>query len=346
MKITKREKVIRASVLAIGILFFVIPSFQVFSAQKEAVKQKKQFPQCGSVNKIEQQFERLFPADGYVERVAEGFVLAQSCQWDNKDSVLISDTGSNIIYSWNERKGLTQFQRLRVYSTNLTGLYGPAGIAVEPSGRIVICHHGDRRILKMETSKRFVSIAEYFNWFRFNGPYGIAIKSNGDIYFTDPPFNAIEPTVASPGKELLYNGIYRITKNGYIDLLSSKLNSPMGLAFSPDEKFLYVLNQDESSPSLMRIAVKKDGSLEKPELFFDLTGIISQKKGQLGGIAVDKNGNIYAATPQGILVISEHSKHLGTILTDQPATSCAFGDKGKFLYITTRNSLCRVKTAR
>ena len=232
---------------------------------------------------------------------------------------------------------------MRVYSTGLKQLYGPAGLIVDQSGKLVVCHHGDRRILRKESSSSFVSIAEYFNWCRFNGPYGIVRKSNGDIYFTDPPFDSIKQCDTVPSKELIFNGVYRITKNGFVDLLTSKLNSPMGLAFSTDENYLYVLNQGEVKYEIVRFPIKKDGTLEKPEMFYDLTSILKDKKGQLGGVAVDKQGNLYVAAPPGILVISKEGKHIGSILTDAQATSCAIGDNGKTLFIITCNSLYRVK---
>ncbi|MGB9602006.1 MAG: SMP-30/gluconolactonase/LRE family protein [Verrucomicrobiia bacterium] len=344
----KRQNISGAMVFIVAILvslsFINLYGAEKKSLEKKTVKQPKLFSQFGRVEKNDPKFEKLFSSDSIVEKVAEGFVCAQSCLFA-KNIVLISDTGSNIIYSWDENNGLKIFQRLRVYSTNLTALYGPAGIAKDQSAKILICHHGDRRILKLENSNRLVSIADYFNWLRFNGPYGIAVKSNGDVYFTDPPFDAIEPGVNSPNKEMTYNGIYRITKNGYVDLLSTKLDCPMGLAFSPKEDYLYVVNQTESAPAVMRIALKKDGTLEKPELFYNLSSVLSQKKGEIGGIAIDASGNIYVATPGGILAIDQQGKQLGSILTDQPATSCGFGNNGKYLYITTRNSLCRVRTA-
>lgn len=335
--LTKINRVI----LVMGV-FALVSTFYTIGATKKQTQEPQIFPQYGKIEKIDDKFGEIFKPAAVVEKVSEGFISAQACLW-TKDSVLVSDTGSNIIYSWNEKKGLNTFQRLRVYSTGLKQLYGPAGLTIDQSGKLVVCHHGDRRILRKESQNHFVSIAEYFNWCRFNGPYGIVRKSNGDIYFTDPPFDSIEHCDTVPSKELIFNGIYRITKNGFIDLLSSKLNSPMGLAFSPDEKFLYVLNQSEGKYEVERFPVKKDDTLEKPEMFFDLTGVIKEKKGQLGGVAVDKQGNLYAATPIGIVVVSKEGKHIGSILTDTPATSCAIGDNGKTIFITTRNTLCRVR---
>ncbi|MGC8742827.1 MAG: SMP-30/gluconolactonase/LRE family protein [Verrucomicrobiia bacterium] len=343
---SKRANVLTAIFLTAGILIsgpVISGGAEKKSAENKTAKQPMLFPRFGKVEKNSQPFDKIISADAVVEKVAEGFVSARCCAYAN-DSVLISDIGSNIIYSWNEKNGLKIYQRLRVYSTNLAGLYGPAGIAKDRAGKILVCHHGDRRIVRIENQHRLLSMADYFNWMRFNGPYGIAVKSNGDIYFSDPPFDAIEKGIATPQKEMTFNGIYRITKSGYVDLLSTKLECPLGIAFSPDENFLYVVNQTDAGAVVMRIPVKKDGTLEKPQPFHDLSYLFTQKKEQTGGITVDKNGNLYIATPSGILVVDGQGKQLGSILTEQPATSCAFAENGKYLYITTKNALCRVKT--
>lgn len=316
-------------------LFSPVTGFSEKSKKKEATI----YPVAGKVERASFLLDKLFSTNAVVEKVAEGFTYASSCV-DFMGNILVGDISTNLIFRWNEQKGLGIFQPLKVYSTNLSGLCGVSSMSLDTAGNLIIAHHGDRRIIRRLRDGHLVSLADYFNWMRFNGPAGIAVKSNGDLYFADPPYNVFDASIKPPQKEMMFNGIYRVTKNGFVDLLSSKVICPAAIAFTPDETGLYVLNCEPADPVVLRYSVKKDGTLENPEVFLTLTNVA--EKIQPSGLTVDKKGNLFISSNIGVLIFSPTTRFLGAIRTDSPATSCAFDSAGKYLYITTRYNLCRI----
>ena len=183
----------------------------------------------------------------------------------------------------------------------------------------------------------------WYKWRRFNSPNDLVYRSTGDLYFTDPPYG-LEKNSADPAKELAFNGVYKLTPGGELTLLTSELTFPNGLAFSPDEKTLYVAVSDPAKPVIMAYPVEKGGLLGHGKIFFDASALAPGRKGLPDGLKVDKAGNLWATGPGGVLVIDPTGKHLGTSNTGEPTANCAWGDDGSTLYITANKYLCRVKT--
>ena len=168
-------------------------------------------------------------------------------------------------------------------------------------------------------------------------------KSNGDLYFTDPPYGLLKQN-ADPAKELTVNGVYRLRKTGEVDLLVANLTFPNGLAFAPGEKTLYVAVSDPKHAVWMAYDVLADGTLGEGRIFFDATAMVEGRKGLPDGMKVDLAGNLFATGPGGVFVFSPSGQHLGTIATDEPTANCGWGGDGSVLYITANDKLCRLKT--
>jgi gluconolactonase len=213
-------------------------------------------------------------------------------------------------------------------------------------GRLLICQHGERRIARLNDDGSQTALIDHFEGKRFNSPNDLALRSNGDIYFTDPPYG-LEKTNDSPLKELKWNGVYHLSKDGKVALVIENLTFPNGIAFSPDEKILYVAVSDPTRTVIMAYNVKDDGTVENGRIFFDAEPLKAKGlKGACDGMKVDAKGNLFATGPGGVLVISPQAKHLGTILTNQATGNCCWGGAdGSELYITADMFLCRVKTA-
>ena len=172
----------------------------------------------------------------------------------------------------------------------------------------------------------------------------MVVHSNGDIYFTDPPYGLPKGT-EDPAKELDFQGVYRLKPSGEVTLLTKELSRPNGIGLSPDGKTLYVANSDVLRPIWMAFPVQDDGTLGKGRLFADSTAVL--KRGKLGlpdGLKVDAKGNVFASGPGGIWLFDPAGKHLGTIETGVPTANCGFGGDGSVLYITANDQLLRVKT--
>lgn len=302
----------------------------------------------GSIERLDPRLERLLPPGARLEKLAEGFEWSEGPVWVRRRTYLLfSDVPRNSVHRWKPGEGVTVFLKPSGYSgpSARGGEPGSNGLTLDADGHLVLCQHGDRRVARLEADGRLTVLAEYYNWRRFNSPNDLVFKSNGDLYFTDPPYG-LEQLNDDPRKELAYNGVFRVTPAGRVTLLTSELSFPNGLAFSPDEQLLYVAVSDPKRPVIMAYEVRADGTLANGRVFFDAAPLASAgRKGLPDGLKVDRAGNLFATGPGGVLVIGPDGKHLGTILTGQATANCAWGDDGSVLYITAHTLLCRVQTS-
>lgn len=301
----------------------------------------------GRIERLDPALDALIPRDARIEKLAEGFAWAEGPVWRTQNrELLFSDVPKNTIYRWTAAQGLTVFLRPSGYTVpNPPGReLGSNGLTVDARGALVMADHGNRQIARLDDSL-FVkaTLAARYQGKRFNSPNDLVFRSNGDLYFTDPPYG-LKGLNDDPAKELQYSGVYRMTPGGQISLLIRDLRFPNGIAFSPDEKTLYVSNSDETRPVWMAYDVQVDGSLGRSRVLFDATALVREKRpGLPDGLRVDRHGNLFAGGPGGILVISPEGKHLGTIVTGEPTANCAFGDDGSTLYMTANNKLLRIR---
>jgi gluconolactonase len=299
----------------------------------------------GAVERLDPALDDLLPRRAIIEKLAEGFDWSEGPVWMRGGYLLFSDVPMNTIFRWSADKGVSVFLQESGYTgkTPRGGEPGSNGLTRDKEGRLIACQHGDRRVARLEHGK-FVMIADRFEGKRFNSPNDAVVKSNGDIYFTDPPYG-LPKNVDDPTKEIPFQGVYRVSPNdGKVTLLISEVTRPNGLAFSPDEKILYVASSDPDKAIWMSYPVKADGTLGQGRVFFDSTGMQKGKKGLPDGLKVDQRGNLWATGPGGVLIISPQGKHLGTLATGEATANCAWGDDGSTLYITADMYLCRVKT--
>lgn len=299
------------------------------------------------IERLAPEFDALVPADAKVEKLAEGFVWSEGPTWF-KDSIVFSDVPENIIYQWKPgQTAATVFMKPSGMLTPRPGFkeQGSNGLAVDAQGRLIICQHGERRVARVEKDGSQTSLADRFEGKRFNSPNDLALRKNGDIYFTDPPYG-LAGLNKSPLKEMEWNGVYRLAADGKVTLLIKDLTFPNGIALSPDEKTLYVAISDGAAPRLMAYDVQPDGGVANGRVFFDAKPLAGPgRKGNPDGLKVDAKGNVWTTGPGGVLVISPAGKHLGTINTGQATGNCAWGDDGGTLYVTADMFLVRVRTA-
>lgn len=299
----------------------------------------------GTIERLDPALDELLPRRAAIEKLAQGFDWSEGPVWMPAGYLLFSDVPMNTIFKWDPHTGISIFIRPSGYTgdTPRDGEPGSNGLTRDKQGRLIACQHGDRRVARWEYG-RFVSLADRFEGKRFNSPNDVTVKSNGDIYFTDPPYGLVK-NVNDPAKEIPYQGVYRVSPNdGKVTLLTSELTRPNGIAFSPDEKTLYVASSDPEKAIWMAYPVKGDGTLDHGRVLFDTTSMVKSKKGLPDGLKVDKRGNLWATAPGGVLIISPEGKHLGTLATGEATGNCAWGDDGSTLYITADMYLCRVKT--
>jgi gluconolactonase len=297
-----------------------------------------------SVERLDPALDALIAPGATVEKLAEGFNWSEGPTWF-KGAVVFSDVPENIVYRW--APGATKaeiFLKPSGMTTPTAGFreQGSNGLSVDAKGSLIICQHGDRRIARFVGDGKFETIADRYDGKKFSSPNDLAIRKNGDIYFTDPPYG-LEKLNDSPLKEISWNGVYRVDGAGKVSLLTKAVTFPNGIAFSPDEKVLYVANS--GTAQIFAYDVRADGSIGKERVFFDAQPLRAKKlKGSCDGMKVDAQGNVWATGPGGVLVISPEGKHLGTILTNNATGNCCWGDDGSTIYITADMYLARVKT--
>ncbi len=302
----------------------------------------------GKVVSLDPRFDDLIDKNEKPEILADSFVWSEGPVWVREGGYLLfSDIPRNTIFKWKEGEGISVFLKPSGY----TGLLpysrepGSNGLIVNNKGQLVACEHGDRRISAMPFAlggKR--TLADNYQGKRLNSPNDIVQKTNGDYYFTDPAYGLPKGDNDS-SRETPFMGVYRIAQNGTVTLLIDTILHPNGLAFSPDEKILYVGQSNGDKPIIIAYPVKSDGALGKGKLFFDVTSLNKQGlKGAPDGMKVDKKGNVFSTGGGGIMIIDPSGKLLGRIETGQPTANCAWGDDGSTLYITANNYLLRIRT--
>ncbi|RDC63880.1 SMP-30/gluconolactonase/LRE family protein [Adhaeribacter pallidiroseus] len=304
----------------------------------------------GTIEKFDNALDQIIKPGAKIEILAKGFTWSEGPLWLPQENKLIfCDIPPNTIYQWTEKSGLEVYLKPSGYTGTIPrgGEVGSNGLILDKEGRLVLCQHGDRRMARLDAPldapvPKFFTIADRYEGKKLNSPNDAVYKSNGDLYFTDPPYG-LEKNMDDPAKELPYQGVYRVTPDGTVHLLTKELSRPNGLAFSPDEKTLYIANSDPKRAIWMAYDVQPDGSIANGRVFFDATAMLQKEPGNPDGLKVAQNGVLFATGPGGVLIFSPEGKHLGTIKTGQSTANCAFNPDQSVLYITAHMYLMRVK---
>jgi gluconolactonase len=308
------------------------------------------------IDRLDASIDQVVPAGAKLERVATGFTWTEGPVWV-KDRLYFAEIPSNSIRSWTPGKGVEIFLQPSGFKGS-EPYGGPEsgsnGMTLDATGRLTVAGHAQRDVYRLESldaQAQKTVLADSYKGKRLNSPNDVVYKSDGSLYFTDPPYGLRTQQDSDPEKQLSVNGVYRIPhaltqKPGSepardeLQLLVSDLTRPNGIAFSPDEKYLYV---DNSQPKKlwMRYTVKPDGTVTDAKLLYDATA--DDRPGAPDGMKVDVEGNIYSAGPGGIWIFSPEGKPLGTILVPGRTSNVAWaGPDHKTLYITGSDGIFRV----
>ena len=297
----------------------------------------------GRVVRLDPALDQIIAAGTRLEKLAGGFQFIEGPVWHPDGYLLFSDPNANTIYRWSPDGAVSVFRTKSGYTGFDIGEYhqpGSNGLTLDPNGLLTINEHGNRRVTRLERTGKITVLADQYQGKRLNSPNDLVYRSDGTLYFTDPPFG-LPKAFDDSRKELPFSGVYMV-KDGQVVLLTKELNGPNGIAFSPDEKYLYVDDWDLKHKVLMRYQVNPDGTIANGEVFHDFTS--EAEPVALDGIKVDQAGHVFVSGPRGVWILSPSGKALGRIVPPEHDANFAFGDAdAKSLYLTASTGLYRIR---
>lgn len=332
----------RSNYILVAILLVTLLSLGLAQTMKDT----RNFPTLGRIHRLDPGLDALLAPDTRIEVIASGFDWSEGPVWVKDGGYLLfSDIPRNSVMRWKEGDGVSLYLKPSGYTG--IGDYGREpgcnGLTLDSQGRLTSCEHGDRRISRLEREGGKRTLVDNYMGKRLNSPNDLVFKSNGDLYFTDPPYG-LPKNWDDSRRELDFCGVYRLSADGRVTLLNREMTRPNGIAFSPDERILYVAQSDPKAAIWMAFPVKADGTVDQGRVFADVTAMVGRSPGLPDGMKVDRNGNLFATGPGGIHVMTPDGKLIGRIETGEATSNCTWGDDGSTLYITSDMYLCRVRT--
>ena len=309
----------------------------------------KDWQNLGKVVVLDNEIKQVINPKMNVEKLADGFQFTEGPVWHPSGFLLFSDPNANVIYRYDPLpQNVSIFHTKSGFTGEKIGVRhqpGSNGLALDNKGRLYVCQHGNRRIIRHELKGPITVIADNYNGKKLNSPNDLVFKSDGTLYFTDPPYG-LPNNYSDKTKETDFQGIYQV-KSGKVELLSDKVGGPNGIAFSPDEKYLYVGNWDIrnvlKSKTVWRFPVNSDGTLSKGEIFFNFNQTEEMKA--IDGIKVDSKGYLFVSAPGGLWILNPEGELLGKIVGPERPANMAWGDSdGKTLYLTAHTGLYKIRT--
>ncbi len=300
----------------------------------------------GALKSFDLAFDKIVPPHTKIEVLGEGFTWTEGPVWVEKEQAfLFSDVPRNVIYKWTDAGGIELFLEKSGYTgtKKRKGGKGSNGLAVDHEGKLIICRDGDREIARLASTYKnpvpvFETLVTHYEGKKLTSPNDLVLDKEGNIYFTDPPYG-LDPDLEP---ELDFSGVFKLHTDGRLDLIAKDLLRPNGLALSPDEQKLYVANS--ANATLMVYDLKNGQFPAKGQLFFDFKKLVAESlsKQQPDGMDITKEGILFLAGPDGVLVISPEGKHLGTLYTGKKTSNCVLSDDEKTLYVTCDDYVLRI----
>ncbi|WP_241559065.1 SMP-30/gluconolactonase/LRE family protein [Chitinophaga barathri] len=323
--------------------------FSLIILASVSISLAQEHPPVAVVEKMHPDLDAVIDVHAQVTVIADGFGWVEGPVWVEKQKMLLfSDVMQNRIYQWTAEKGASAYLEPSGYTQSVKRgeELGSNGLALNARGQLVLCQHGDRRVAVMtppvaNPKPLYTTLVDKYNGKKFNSPNDLAIRSNGDIYFTDPPYG-LEKGPQDPARELSYHGVYRVSANGAVTLLTDTLTRPNGIAFFPGEQKLLVANSDPEKPHWYIYDLDAKGDLTNGRIFFDGMAIFQKENRSPDGIKINHKGIVFAPGPGGVWIFNKEGTALGRIKTSLITSNCAFTGDYRTLFITADDRVLKV----
>jgi len=322
---------------------FICIGLLLMGVSCKTIEQAESF---GSIERLDATLDAIVAPDAEIEILAEGYEWSEGPVWVASENMLLfSDVPTNIVYRWKEGEGTAVFLKPSGYTGSAPTTSrepGSNGLALTPDGHLVICQHGDRRLAMLDAPfdaprPAFKTIVDNWQGKRFNSPNDVAVRSNGDYFFTDPPYGL----ASDSAREIEFHGVYKASR-GEIALLVDSITRPNGIALMPEENTIIIANSDREKPVWYAYEISGDDVLTNGRIFYDASDA-TDEAGLPDGLKIDQQGNVFATGPGGIWIFDRNARLLGKIRLPVAAANCAFSDDEKTLFITADNYLLRLR---
>jgi gluconolactonase len=304
----------------------------------------------GTIEKTDESLDNIISPGAKAEIIAEGLDWSEGPVWvEQYKMLLFSDVPRDTIFKWTAEKGKEVYLTPSGYtgSEPRGGEMGSNGLTLDKDGHLVLCQCGNRQMARMNApldkpKPDFITLAGNYEGKRFNSPNDVVYNSKGELFFTDPPYG-LEKGMEDPAKEIPFQGVYKVSSDGKVSLVTDTLTRPNGIAFLPGEKTLLVANSDPDKPNWYSFDINDDGSCSNARIFYSASGYDKSLKGLPDGFKVDKNGNVFATGPGGVWIFNSSGKLLGKVKFDNATSNIALSPDDKTMYITNDMYVLRLK---
>lgn len=308
----------------------------------------KRYPTIGYLEKFDSDFDKVVPPHTKIEVIATGHTWTEGPVWIPSQQCLVySDVPRNIAYKWTPVDGKEEYLNPSGYTgaKPRKGGKGSNGLAIDNAGKLILCRSGDREVARLAVSVArpvpvYQTLANQFEGKKFNSPNDVIVDKQGNIFFTDPSFGLDKDDPNA--KEMDFEGVFRISPKGDVALMTKNWPTPNGVGVSPDGTTLYVANSNPAK--LIALDLAEDGTSSNERVIFDATKLWEKSvaKQRPDGMAINSDGIIFLAGPDGVLVLTPEGKHLGSIKTDKKTSNCTLNEDETVLYVTCDDYVLRV----
>lgn len=330
----------------------IIPAIALtvaIACQNSPQTEQTAYRTIGTIERLDPALDAIIDADAKAEIIAEGFEWSEGPLWvESEQMLLFSDVPTNTVYKWTEEKGTEVYLQPSGYTGSETGDSrepGSNGLLLDNAGNLVLCQHGNRQMARMDApldrpEATFTTLADRYDGKRLSSPNDAVFNSAGELFFTDPPYG-LAGQDNDPTKEITFNGVYKVTTEGEVVLLTDNITRPNGIALFPDEEKILVACSDPQAADWYVLDANEPTAT--PTLFYSATNEREGVRGLPDGLKINKNGVVFSSGPGGIWIFDRDGKVLGKIKLDDAASNVALSDDEKTLYITNDSMILRIR---